>query len=132
MADQLVETAITPAVNAVAGDRQLSSATNDDRGINEMRGLLVQLTSLIKPSLERDRSSSRDGRDSRGSSARYSRSRSPSSGRSSRMRSQSPQHQGECYYHRRFGRDAHKCRPPCSYRESSPRGRAGNRRDCSQ
>ena len=107
-ADQLMETPITPAVNAIGGNEMRRGAASDDAGLAVIKRLLVQLITITRNNSGQSSSS--------GASSRYSRSRSSSRGRTSRRRSQSPRHEeGYCFFHSRFRANARRCRPPYSF-----------------
>ena len=84
-----------------------SSNVSDD--VQRLTAQVAQLTAQVQrltTSMQRQRSRSRG------------RNRSSESG--SRQNSPSPSpHQGECWYHRRFGEKAHKCTKPCTYSSQS-------------
>ena len=95
-----------------------------DAGLSVMQGMLASLTAavgrmesaLTRRDQERHSSPRRVTECSCG--LRQGSSPQQQSGRASRPRSQSRnrrQQDGLCYYHARFGEDAHRCRPPCSW-----------------
>lgn len=72
---------------------------------------LMQQVSVLQTTVDSLQQELRDARSSR------RRSRSPTPRRRQyRSRSRSP---GECWYHRRFGKDATKCTSPCTYKASN-------------
>ena len=99
MADRILEVSHVPTVAPVT-----------DPNVSEMRQLTTTLTRLVA-ALDATLSHSREPSDSR----RQSRpSRSPSRP-PSRQQSRSSSPAGLCWYHRRFGSNARKCRPPCTH-----------------
>ena len=99
MADRILEVSHVPTVAPVT-----------DPNVSEMRQLTTTLTRLVA-ALDATLSHSRESSDSR----RQSRpSRSPSRP-PSRQQSRSSSPAGLCWYHRRFGSNARKCRPPCQH-----------------
>ena len=99
MADRILEVSHVPTVAPVT-----------DPNVSEMRQLTTTLTRLVA-ALDATLSHSREPSDSR----RQSRpSRSPSRP-PSRQQSRSSSPAGLCWYHRRFGTNARKCRPPCMH-----------------
>ena len=99
MADRILEVSHVPTVAPVT-----------DPNVSEMRQLTTTLTRLVA-ALDATLSHSRESSDSH----RQSRpSRSPSRP-PSRQQSRSSSPSGVCWYHRRFGPNARKCRPPCTH-----------------
>ena len=97
MADRILEVSHVPTVAPVT-----------DPNVSEMRQLTATLTRLVA-ALDTTLSHSRETSDGR------RQSRSPASRSSSRQQSRSSSPSGLCWYHRRFGPNARKCRPPCTH-----------------
>ena len=110
----------------VAQPRQ--SAPQSIPGMDVLQGMMAALTSTVGR-LETALASSQERGGSRHSSPRRSRECScncqAQQGRSrdgrrqrsqSRGRPQQQEHAGLCFYHARFGADAHRCRSPCTWR----------------
>ncbi|XP_014778317.1 uncharacterized protein LOC106874913 [Octopus bimaculoides] len=123
MADRIAE-----STNPFATVAPVASSTNPftdppkSSEMLELRALIAQqsaqtqtLAAQLQELTVRDRSS-RDHSPYRHFNRR--RSRSPSATRRS----------GLCFYHAKFGKDAHSCRPPCSYKINIPHS-SGNDQD---
>lgn len=89
-------------------------------GSNEIAALKVQISELTerlermsrpndRPTRPRDRSSSRKGYN------RYRRDSRPNSRTTNSNNNPSPDNQGYCWYHNKFGKNAENCRDPCSF-----------------
>ena len=100
MADRILEVSQVPTVTPVT-----------DPNVSEMRQLTATLTRLVA-ALDTTLSHSCETSDGRRQSRSPSRSASRSS---SRQQSRSSSPSGLCWYHRRFGPNARKCRPPCTH-----------------
>lgn len=117
LADAVIEVA-TPSLMHVDA---LSTASTDHTvsqdpsprlfTIDSLSQQVSHLTSLVAALTARSRSPSPNPR-------RYRR-RSPAPGRR-RTRSRSTQSDGVCWYHHRFGADAHHCLQPCSWTGNAP------------
>ena len=95
--------------------------------LTAMQGVIASLTSAVSrletAVSDRERPPSRHGSPRRPECSCGHRSDSPAQrwpARAARTRSQSrgrrrEDQDGLCYYHSRFGEDAHRCRPPCSW-----------------
>ena len=99
MADRILEVANPPTIAPVS-----TPATSD---IKQLTDNLTRLISALDTSISRSRDSFQGSGPSRSSSRPSSRPTSRSSSRSS-----SPSR--VCWYHRRFGTNARKCRTPCT------------------
>ena len=106
MADRIVEVA-TPA--SVAHVSQESPILDEVRQLTATLNNMVAALNASPLATSRSRDSSPHARSSRPSTPRQSRSSSPSS--------------DFCWYHRRYGPDARKCRQPCSYSGNAPASR---------
>ena len=99
LADKILEVSTPPAVSSIS--------QQDTSEMKQLTENLSRLISTLDGSLQRFREST--SRHSRASS------RSPSNQRSPRSRSASP---SLCWYHRTFGSNARKCKPPCARSQS--------------
>lgn len=99
MADKMNET--TKEVNSICSCQARSSSTSNNDIMRKIDALTQEVASL---KMERARSNFRRTR---------SRSRSVPRSRS-RAGPRSPRH-ATCYYHRKFGKEAFRCRAPCNF-----------------
>ena len=126
-ADQLMESPITPVVNAVGDGGLFNSSGSSALNLSEIKLLLSQLICLTRETIGRRSDDSVNNRRSRSRSPNNNHGRSSSTSRSFRGRPQSPlRASGLCFYHERFGSRAHRCSPPCSFESSSSRIHQGN------
>ena len=105
MADRIVEVTNPPTVAPVTA----SQSTMD---LQQLTDNLTRLIAALDTSISRSRDSFQGSSPSRPSSHSSSR---PSSRPSSRQQSRLSSPSGLCWYHRRFGPNARKCRPPCAH-----------------
>lgn len=101
LADKINEVSLQPQVHHVA--------TPPTSELDDLRRQIDELTKQVS-SLAASRSRPR------------SRSRDNFSYRQQRSRSQSTGGSDQCWYHWKFGKDATKCRPPCSYPQGNGKG----------
>lgn len=112
-ADALVEALRLRSINDVTVNQTTKQKPSTFAGTNAT-GMDSVLEKLSKQVAELQRNfNQQQGQRSR------SRSRGQSQNQRNRSRSQSNAEQTECFYHRKFGRDAQHCRTPCSYKASN-------------
>lgn len=115
VADSVYETMHQQNFNANFGVNAIASSSSSDVAMLELK--------LQNQRLESEISEIRQmltNRDNRGNSRDFNRNRSPRRYNSGfRGRSKSPRRNDNsnlCYYHGRFGKNAHRCIPPCEWR----------------
>ena len=106
MADRIMEVAADPVnIHAVAREPQPDRLAKLEAQVQELTTAVKNLTKHRRSGGDRGRSQSRDRRPPQ--------STPQTNGEASTGTA------GYCYYHDRFGANAHSCRPPCSYQSEN-------------
>ena len=106
MADRIMEVAADPGhIHAVAREPQPDRLAKLEAQVQELTTAVKNLTKHRRSGGDRGRSQSRDRRPPQ--------STPKTNGEASTGTA------GYCYYHDRFGANAHSCRPPCSYQSEN-------------
>ena len=117
LADRILEVAPSqPSIAAIANPPSSSTAKEIEALRNQVDTLTTQLTASVNQLSIHPRSRSR------------SRSASPFPYRQQRALSSPRQDatQSYCWYHHKFGANAHRCRPPCSFQSPMPAPQSEN------